>query len=112
MPSAAVELLDLLEEERVAIRTSAFDVLEPIGAAKVQLFDQVTLTGASKEELAKIQSRLAANQALLASAIAGVNAARDRIEALQNVREGLNVYDRSGQMARVPTPRREMEKKA
>ncbi len=108
----ATELFKLLDEERTAIKAADFDSLAPLSDAKVALFDELSSISATKTEFARIQMQLAENQALLAAAIAGVNAARGRIAALQNIREGLAVYDQSGQMAPVPTRRPELEKKA
>ncbi|MFQ1700429.1 flagellar protein FlgN [Loktanella agnita] len=101
-----------MDEERTAIKTASFDALQPLAAAKQKLFDQMRLADMAKDDLDLIRERQSENQALLAAAISGVNAARNRITELQNVREGLSVYNRSGQMNKVPTRLPELEKKA
>lgn len=109
---AAKELLSLLSQERQAIRTAAFDVLDAMADRKSELFAALTSGGTSPENLGKIQKGLAENQALLAAAIAGVKAARTRIQALHAVRRELTVYDQAGQLARVKTVQPSLEKKA
>ncbi len=108
----ATKVLSLLDEERAAIRSASFDALPSLTETKSQLFAALEKKGAEKADLAKIQAQLTENQTLLASAIAGENAARGRIAALQNVREGLSVYDQSGQMATVRTRGADLQKKA
>ena len=108
----AAELLALLEQERQAIRTASFDVLDALAEKKAEIFATVTQSGAEPGDLGRIQKGLAENQALLAAAIAGVKAAQTRIQALHDVRRELTVYDQSGQLARVTAARPGMEKKA
>ena len=104
--------MDLLQAERAALRTGEFEVLDALLASKTALFARLAQSDASHAELAQIKTRLAENQSLLAAAIRGVEAARERLAALQHVRETLNTYDQQGQMAQVPTARPSMTKKA
>lgn len=108
----AAELLALLEQERQAIRTASFDVLDALAEKKTTIFAALTQSATEPSDLGKIQKGLAENQALLAAAIAGVKAAQTRIQALHDVRHELTVYDQSGQLARVTAARPGLEKKA
>lgn len=109
---SAAQLLALLQEERVAIRTAAFDALENLTTKKEDMFATFLQDRPPHAEMEKIRVKMAENQILLAAAIAGVKAARDRIDALHRVRQELSVYDRSGQLAKVTAPRPGLEKKA
>ncbi len=106
------QVLDLLDTERQALRTGDFDALNPLLEAKTQLFERLQVTAPGRRDLEIIQQKLSENQALLSAAIQGVDAARTRLSALQNVRENLSTYDHNGQMAKLPTARPAMTKKA
>ncbi len=113
MPSEiSKELILLLDKERVALNTGAFDDLDQLSGAKTVLFESLTRADASAGDLAVIKSKLSENQQLLAAAIRGVSAARERLAALEHVRGGLAVYDRDGQLAKVPTSKPALQKKA
>lgn len=109
---AAAQLLALLQEEREAIRTAAFDELEGLATKKEGMLATLLQNRPPPAEMEKIRTKMAENQTLLVAAIAGVKAARDRIDALHRVRQELSVYDRSGQLAKVTAPRPGLEKKA
>ncbi|WP_341367508.1 hypothetical protein [Yoonia sp. BS5-3] len=106
------KMIELLDRERSAIRTADFDALGAISDEKVALFDSLATSGASRQNLAQIKRKVDENQTLLSAAISGVAAAQDRLSAVRHVREGLSIYDKSGQMAKVPTTRPGLEKKA
>jgi len=105
-------LLNLLGDERRAICSAKFDVLDTLAEQKIKMFDTLMRGKADPADLARISEQLRGNQTLFAAAIDGVKAARTRIEALHEVRVGLNVYDQSGQMAKVVTNQSGLEKKA
>lgn len=110
--SAVASLLKVLKAERVAIQSGKFELLlglEEQKAAQLQILETMS---PPLKELRMIRPKLIENQQLLSAAIAGVKAARDRIEALQNVRSGLSVYNESGTMATVPMRQTAIEKKA
>lgn len=107
-----MQLLKLLEDERRAICTASFDVLDTLAEQKTQMFDMVVQGATGPADLNRINQKLLENQTLLAAAINGVRAARIRLDALQKVRVELNVYDQSGQMSKVKTSQHGMEKKA
>lgn len=106
------QLRDLLTAEREALRSAAFDDLDDLAARKAQIFAALIREKPDRNQIAGISRQMADNQQLLASAIAGIKAARNRIEALRQVRQELTVYDQSGQMAKVAAPYPGMEKKA
>jgi flagellar biosynthesis/type III secretory pathway chaperone len=113
MPSeTAKELIQLLDKERLALNTGAFDDLDQLSGAKTILFENLTRADSSAADLALIKHKVSENQKLLAAAIRGVSAARERLAALENVRGGLAVYDRDGQLAKVPTSKPALQKKA
>jgi len=106
------EILKLLKHERNALKAGDFDTLDTLAETKNRLFEDLTRNSPAPSDLRQIKVRLSENQTLFSAAIKGVAAARDRIDALQNVREGLSVYNQSGQMAKVPTSRPAVRKKA
>ncbi len=108
----AKELIHLLEKERLALHVGAFEELDQLAGAKTSLFESQTRGGSSATDLALIRNKLSENQTLLAAAIRGVTAARERLAALDNVRDGLAVYDQKGQLAKVPTTKPALQKKA
>jgi hypothetical protein len=108
----SARLLVVLAKERTAIRTADFAELDLLAVQKFDLFEALPRSGTSESDLVQIKTKLIENQTLLSAAISGVAAAQDRIAALRNVREGLSVYDQSGQIAKVTTRRPGVEKKA
>ena len=52
------------------------------------------------------------NQALITAALRGLEAARKRIAALEDVRDVLTTYDPSGKISLMPTTQKTVEKKA
>ena len=110
--SAVKALLATLSAERDALLSGKFGqllALEDTKSAQFQTLESLQPSGANVQE---IRTRLAENQQLIAAAIAGIKSARKRIDALQSVRSGLNVYDKSGAMATVSMIRSALEKKA
>ncbi len=113
MPNATTsEILRVLEDERQALCKGAFKTLDQILEKKELLLEELSRCKSSEDALAKVKSKLIENQALLAAAIRGVGAARDRIAGLENVREGLAIYDQSGQLSKVSTTASCLKKKA
>lgn len=105
------ELLAVLNEERQMIQKGQFALLDDIVEKKAACFEQLDDQDIDPAVLKEIHTQLAENQGLLSAAIAGVAAARERLAALQHVRENLSVYDHNGQMATVATPATVMHKK-
>lgn len=119
MPSsAAQDLIDeldiLLEAERQALLSGNLDDLAGLTVRKQAIFDALNAQDAvAPEALAPVQDRIARNQALLESAMAGIRAIADRMADLRRVREGLETYDRRGRRRSVGAPpSAQVEKKA
>ena len=105
-------ILALLDSERQMLLRGGYGDLAGLLETKVQLFDTLASTAPSRADVKTIRRKLAENQSLLSAAMRGVGAARDRLTALQNVREQLNTYDQSGRLARVSTTRPAVTRKA
>lgn len=105
-------LHEILDAEKSAILCADYDALGALEVSKENLLKQVPLLERETRLLATIKGKILANQALLRAAIDGLAAAKARIDALQNVRDGLNVYDQSGKIATVPNRLSALEKKA
>jgi flagellar biosynthesis/type III secretory pathway chaperone len=106
------DLLALLAAENAAIISARYTVLDDLAARKLHLFSDLPKAGPTRDELRQISMLLQKNESLLAAAIKGFAAARDRITALRAVREGLQVYDQSGQFATAVITRPDLLKKA
>ncbi len=85
---------DLLDRERAALLAGDFDTLSRLIDEKEHLLG--TLSDASPDGLDSLQTKAARNQELLNSALDGIRAVANRLEALREVRGTLNTYDRSG----------------
>ena len=105
-------LLDLLATEAEAIITGHYDVLDGLVTDKLALFDHLPNAQASPQDLRLIAQNISRNQTLLAAAMKGVSIAKDRLTALQKVRDGLQVYDQSGQFALSTISRPDLVRKA
>lgn len=106
------DLAALLDRENAAIIAGDYATLDALAARKQLLFDTLTGIAFAEPDLRVISGKLARNQSLLAAAIKGIAAARSRLAALRAVRDGLQVYDQSGQFATTPLTRPELVKKA
>ncbi|MEM9787589.1 MAG: flagellar protein FlgN [Pseudomonadota bacterium] len=105
-------ILAVLDDERAAIRQADYGALDRLAAEKETLFRALHTGKPADAELAAIKERIDQNQTLLSAAIKGVAEAQSRLSAMRTVREGLSVYDKSGQVSNVKTGRSELEKKA
>ncbi len=112
MPDVIENLRTVFADERAALRDARFEALPSLEAAKLDLISQLAEAKPTKAMLASLKTDLMENQTLISSAIAGVAAARARLDALQAVRQGLSVYDQFGSLANVRTRNPEIEKKA
>lgn len=106
------DIIVLLENERLAIRSADFAELEKLTQAKEALFAWLPSCEPDPENLLKISSLLATNQTLLAAAIKGVSDAKARLLEIADVQKGLRIYEPTGQMAHMQTAQSMMEKKA
>lgn len=105
-------LLQLLEQERVAIINADFPKIDALAEQKTVLFEQAVLRFKSKEALAEIQRSLRRNEALLLAAIEGVSAARVRLNAIREVRENLRVYDKTGHISQMESRTPDLSKRS
>lgn len=99
-----------LELERQAIVLGKFATVDELASVKQDLFDQFLKTRPKAKEMEPIRLALLRNQSLFSSALAGVQSAKVRLNALREVREGLRVYDESGRVAQVTSKSPELSK--
>ncbi len=113
MPNENLAILHtLLDHEREAILAARYDELAHIAAKKITSLERLTFDPPDHKKLKALKEKMADNQNLITAALRGIAAARDRLSALENVRDGLTTYDQSGNMSLVPTPQNRVEKKA
>lgn len=113
MQTDLLEQMDqLLAAEKVALMTANYDALASLEQQKAQTLVALSKEPQSEQALDKIRTRIAENQALLSAAINGIASARQRFDALNNVQNGLTVYDQFGRMEVVPSQQSVFEKKA
>jgi len=110
--TAARSLIAALDEESIALRTGALLDLPQIADKKSSLLIALESEKGLAADLAKIRAKAARNEALLAAAIKGVQAARDRLAALNEVKTGLNLYSEKGKMKYLKPGATALEKKA
>lgn len=108
----AHQVLAVLHEERMALRTANFDQLNTLADSKMKLFEMLQSASSRKSDLALIKERLEVNQTLMLAARRGFAEAQERLTAMRGVRESLSFYDQSGQMSQVPTRQASIVKKA
>ena len=97
MPSdLAQKMLTHFEEERAAIRSASFGLLETLGHTKQHLFDQLDNASLSQSELRKIAACADRNLKLLDAALRGVAAATRRLAEQRALRNGFDTYGPDG----------------
>lgn len=97
-------LNDVLDRERGALIKGDLDGIGRVMPEKENLIDRLNaVQGMDPDRLAEIRDKLARNQMLLNSAMAGIRAVADRIAELRAMRAGSDTYDRTGQKARLQT---------
>jgi flagellar biosynthesis/type III secretory pathway chaperone len=106
------ELNEVLARERTALLTAEYGELASLSALKEQLLHDLGTLQPSLPELAHLKSEMKSNLDLTSAALRGVMTAKERIEALQKVRDGLTTYDQSGNVANLSNTHRKIEKKA
>lgn len=106
------ELRAVLTRERTALLGGTYDDLPDLAEKKGQLLDALARSSPDRSDLRRIKRKMDQNQDLIAAALRGVGAAKERISALEAVRNGLMTYDQSGQVALVTKPTQSFEKKA
>ncbi|MDO7608169.1 MAG: flagellar protein FlgN [Loktanella sp.] len=109
--TVAIAFMSHLRKERAAILAGDFKEIDDLYSSKETIFKDLALQHLSGNELATIQDALEKNQQLLRASIEGVSSAKARLSALREVREGLRVYDQSGQFADVSNGQNEINKR-
>lgn len=106
------ELHQLLAQENAAIMCGSYSTIDVCAERKKELFHRLHSKKIPQADLEKVSIAIFRNQALLAAAIQGIEAARKRIASLEEVRTGLKVYNQSGKIARVAVSKPDVIKKA
>ncbi len=96
-PQAA--MLALMQEERTVIRSGRFEALAALAARKEALVSQ--LADQPSRDLGRVVDMAQANQRLLAAAIDGVRAARDRLAAIRAAGSSCRGYDCTGKATEI-----------
>ncbi|WP_342069169.1 hypothetical protein [Yoonia algicola] len=113
MPNTVItQLHQILDQERQALLSANFEALAAFVSRKEDLLAQLDQTTPAKQVLRPIRQKMDENLALLAAAIKGVAAAGARLSALQNVKNGMSIYDNAGRLEHVRTHNSAVEKKA
>lgn len=94
------DLDNLLDLERLYLLKGALDHLPEISDRKLELVDE--LHGQSHALPDAIREKLHKNQDLLKSAIAGIQAAKNRMTEFRHVRDCLSFYGPQGHMQNIP----------
>lgn len=110
--SRAHPLSDLLERERTAILSGAFDDLTQLAPEKERLLMALPDQDVGTGQLRTISAAVSRNQTLLAAAIEGVRSVRDRLDVVRKARDGFEAYDQSGSRSRVGAAKSGFERKA
>jgi len=106
------ELHQLLAQEDAAIICGNYNMIDDSAERKQELFFRLQNSKVTRADLQQVSRAILRNQALLASAIQGIAAARKRIANLEEVRTGLKVYNKSGKIAQVAVSKPDVMKKA
>lgn len=113
----ALHALDgLIDAERHAIRSGAFEGLGQLADEKARLIDAVArhqVAGPDQRALlTRIQARTSENQRLLAAAISGVRAAQRRLDMIRRAARTLNSYDALGRATTIGSTAGTIERRA
>lgn len=104
-PQDLIDALDdLLDDERAALLAGDIDRISRLAHRKEILIDTLNALQAPPQEgMAALQGKVARNQTLLNSALAGIRAVSDRMAALRRVRQSLDTYDQNGRRCSLDT---------
>ena len=108
------DLLEVLEDERKALRDGRLDALTDFARLKEALIADLSRPGVVlRPDLAdRLTAALDRNRALLGAAADGVARARDRVAAIRAGEDGLGTYGADGRKSAFARPRRSFETKA
>lgn len=103
--TTADDILDrldrLLEEERALLRAGHLQPLAELLARKEALVTQLAETGIDATQDTGLQTRIARNQKLLESAMAGLHEVASRLAEARDLRRTLETYGSDGRRAAV-----------
>lgn len=107
-------LHDLLDEERLALLEGNLEHIERLSERKEILMDDLNSQTAPDIELfSELNTKVQRNQALLKSALAGIQKVADRLAAMRRIKNSLDVYDAKGRRQKIDMQRnRKVEKRA
>ena len=91
-----IQLKELLKRERDALISGDLSAIPDLVEQKELLIADLSRSQHEGEDLESVKTRLLHNQAMLESAMEGIRAVANRMKELQEVRSGLQTYDRSG----------------
>lgn len=105
---------DLLDKERAALLDGKLDQIGRMLKRKELLID--VLNESDQPEiatLADLNTKVVRNQALLASALEGIQSVADRLVAMRRIKNSLDTYDAQGQRKEIDMPAKgKVEKRA
>lgn len=101
-PDILIEAVEkILDRERLALIRGDLDRLHRLLPEKTSLIDRLNdLDQIEHSALQHVQDKLQRNQVLLNSAMEGIRAVAERMSALRQIRQGLDIYDPSGRKRR------------
>ncbi|KFI28838.1 hypothetical protein [Paenirhodobacter enshiensis] len=103
-------LRDLLNDERIAIRTGDFARLGDLVARKEKAMADMQALPASR--IPALRSRIEENQRLIEAALNGFRSARSRIEQIAASVRSCTTYDRNGQSQQISLDSPAIERRA
>ncbi len=99
-------------DEREALLAGDYNVITSLAETKEKMLQSLPYAALSENALTALRKDIAYNQTLISAALSGIAAARDRMKALAQVKDGLNVYNQNGQLAHVSAKPPAVERKA
>lgn len=105
-------LIQILREERTAIFACDHEQLAQLLAEKSKIEAQIDFTQSRPDALQTLRKEAERNAHLFKASLEGISAARARINELENVSAGLNVYTEGGQKSQVANQGRTLRKRA
>ncbi|MCU0906957.1 MAG: flagellar protein FlgN [Rhodobacteraceae bacterium] len=102
-PAAA--LIQLLDEERTALRAGHLRALPDLATRKERLMDAVVRSRPAPQSVRRLQAAAERNAGLLAACAEGIRAAARMVDAVLSEPEPTQTYTADGRAARLSPPR-------
>ena len=103
----------LLQDERTSLLSGKVADMPGLLDRKIALFASLEEAGeAGVEQLSEISGEVIRNQELMEQALQGMKAIIDRIAELKRARDGLETYDKRGQVTMVKSKQSSVERRA